>query len=233
MRRFVCLAIALALAFSLAITVTAFAAEATDYQGTYVGSVRTSAGNDLGAWVQVYDLGNGRLKLIVKVGGGPKLPFEPKVTWNGPDSFTVSSTVYVPNFVGGFLGGDDTPLVDGSGTATFVRTGGGWSVSGNGSGEALGKSGSASGAGTKVSDDFVEPVLSSSAATTTAAAPANPVDKVLVGVAIAEKQPEVTEGEKVAAGGMSAAAVIAALILCMAIGASMSGSEFAELLLAE
>ncbi len=233
MRRFVCVAIALALAFSLAITVTAFAAEATDYQGTYVGSVRTSTNSEFGAWVQVYDLGNGRLKLVVKVGSGPTLPLWPKVQWNGPDSFTVSATVYVPNPLGGFLGGDDKPLVDGSGTATFVRSGSGWTVTGNGSGEALGTPGSATGAGTKVSDDFVAPVLSSGAATTTAAAPASPVDKILVGVAVAEKQPEVTDGEKAAAGGMSAAAVIAALILCMALGASMSGSEFADLLLAK
>ena len=225
MRRFVCVAIALALAFLLAVTVTAFAAETTDYQGTYVGSVRTSTNSEFGAWVQVYDLGNGRLKLVVKVGSAPTLPLWPKVQWNGPDSFTITTSVYVP--------GLGKPLVDGSGSATFVKAGNVWTVSGSGSGEALGKSGTATGAGTKVSSEFTEPDLSAGSAATTAVSPGGPVDKALVGVAVAEKQPEVTDGEKVAAGGMGAAAVIAALILCMAMGASMSGSEFADLLLAE
>ena len=233
MRRFTCLAVALSLAFSLALAATAFAADATGYQGTYLGSVHTSANNDLAAWVQVYDLGNGRLKLVVKVGGGPALELWPKVTWNGPDSFTVAATVYVPNFVAGFLGGDDKPLVDGSGTATFVKSGDGWNVSGGGSGEALGKPGSATGVGTKISSDFIKPDLRAGVATTTVVGQANPVDKVLVAVAVAEKQPVVTDGDKVAAGGLSAAAIIAALIICIAIGASMSGDDFATLMLEE
>ncbi len=117
MRRFVCVAIALALAFLLAITVTAFAAETTDYQGTYVGSVRTSTNSEFGAWVQVYDLGNGRLKFVVKVGSGPTLPLWPKV----------------PVERSGFVHDRDErlralaswgykPLVDGSGSATFVKS---------------------------------------------------------------------------------------------------------------
>jgi hypothetical protein len=207
---------------ALTCALAAFAATDTSFEGTYVGSVKTSGGNDLGAWVQVKDIGNSRVDLTIKVADNPSIPLPATVTWVSPNSFTIAPSVNVP-FV-----------VSGDGKATFAKAGDSWNVTGDGSGSFLSWDGSASGSGKKVSSDFIEPPLAIGGSTKAEAAPpAGPADALLVGAAVTEKQPEVADAEKAGAGAMSAAAVIAALILCLAMGASMPGSEFAELLTQE
>ncbi len=208
------------LLMALAVAAPVFAQNPTDFEGTYVGSAATSSGSNVGVTLWVKNLGGDWIDLTVSAGDISGLPLpRQRVTWAGPDSFTISPVVKIP-FV-----------VDGSGKATFTKASNGWNVQGEGSGSVgfLGASGSASGSGKKVSDDFVtyKVVVSDKATTTTVVPEGATAEGVLA--SMAEKQPPVSDAEKAGAALADDVAVLVGVLLCTALGASMSGAEFADM----
>jgi hypothetical protein len=215
---------AVALLMSLAIAAPALAQNPTDFEGTYVGAAGTSSGSSVGVTLWVKNLGGGWIDLTVSAGKVSGLPLpRQQVTWTGPDSFTISPVVKIPY------------VVDGSGKATFTKASNGWNVQGEGSGSVgfLGASGSASGSGKKVSDDFVEyQVVVSDRATTTTVVPEGATAEGVL-ASMSQKQPPVTDVEKAGAALADGVALLTGLLLCAWIGAPVSGAEFADMWLEE
>lgn len=210
------LIVALVLGVFLA-AASAYGANASDFEGTYTGTVHTSSGADLGVYLWVKDTGGGVLDITANVGDYPGIPLTTKATWVGPNSFKISPSIKVPL------------LVSGAGTVTFSKSGASWTAQGQGKGTALGADGSASGSGQKVSDDFIAVNVAANApvAATTAAAAGSGGQVPIAG--LGPKQPPIAPTEKVAAALADDIAVLVGVLLCLAFGASMSGAEFADM----
>jgi hypothetical protein len=216
----------------LLVPIVALAEERPDPSGTYLGTVKGSSGATFEAWAQ---LGRSRLGytiLTVKVADKPSFPIPLRPVWTSANSFTVNPTVWVPG------------LVDGSGTAMWTQQGETWAVAGEGKGSVLDKpEGSGSGQGVRVSTEYITPPLKAgpidgTAGSTAATAGANAQQSAdaaggaLVSAGVIEQAQGGSDGGNVEAGLASGVAVIAGLLLCIFLGASMSGAEFAELWMA-
>ncbi len=215
----------------------AVAEEAADPTGTYLGTVTGSSGNTYEAWAQVGKSRMGWVIVTVKAGGQPSFPIPARMTWTGPDSFTIKTGVWVPG------------LVSGSGSATWTKTGDEWAVTGQGSGSVMdGPEGSGTGQGARVSTEFTEPPLKAEPinekkdekgggkdATGTAGAGAagtgtgDAVASALVAAGAMGESPRVSDGGKAEAALSADVAVLAGVLLCIFLGATMSGAEFVEL----
>lgn len=234
MRRSLAVVLGGILLVCLLVPSVASAEERGDPSGTYLGTVTGSSGQTFEAWAQLGRSRFGYVTVTVKVGDKPSFPIPIHPNWTSANSFTVSPSVYVPL------------LVDGSGSATWTQEGNAWTVAGQGTGSVMdGPEGSGQGQGVRATSDYIEPSLRAdpindtgggNAAGGTGASggtnvqpAADAAADALVKAGAMEQSPQVSDGGTAEAGVSSAAAVIAGILLCIFLGASMSGSEFADL----
>ena len=229
MRRSLAIAIGGILLVCLLVPGVASAEERGDPSGTYLGTVTGSSGKTYEAWAQYGRSRFGFLTVTVQVADYPSIPIPIRPNWTSPTSFTVSKKVTVPF------------LVDGSGSATWTQNANAWTVTGQGTGSVRGGSqGSATGQGVRISTDYIEPVLkiepiSDTGKGKTAAGRkkvkprADKVGGALVTATAMEQSPQPSDGGKAEAALASTAAMLAGILLCFFLGASMSGSEFVDL----
>jgi len=232
MRRTFAVVLGAILLASALVPSAALAKEQADPSGTYLGTVTGSSGKTYEAWAQYGKSRFGFVILTVKVANKASFPIPIRPVWTSPTSFTVNKTVWIPG------------VVEGSGSAAWTQSGDTWTVTGEGTGSVFGgPEGSGTGQGVRISTEFIEPPLKAkplnmprgtkAAIDTKGAANLKPVadasgDALVAATAMGESG-RTSDGGKVEAGLAAAAAVFAGVLLCMALGASMSGAEFAEL----
>lgn len=211
----------------------AVAEDQGDPTGTYVGTVTGSGGKTFEAWAQYGRPRLGWVIVTVKVADKTSIPIIVRPKWTSANSFTVSKYLWLPK------------LVDGGGSATWTQSGDTWTVAGKGTGSVFdGPEGSATGQLVRISTEFIEPPLKAEPISdtggskeTTAGAGGKVTGKpltdaagnALAGAGAMEQSPQPSDGGKAEAGLASAALVIAGVLLCIFLGASMSGSEFVDM----
>ncbi len=206
--------------------------EQADPSGTYLGTVTGSSGKTFEAWAQYGKSRFGFVILTVQVADKSSFPIPIRPQWTSPTSFTVTKTVWIPG------------VVDGSGSATWTQSGDTWTVTGQGTGSVFGgPEGSGTGQGVRISTEFIEPPLKAgplkmprgtkpaidSKTAANLKPPADAAGDALVAATAMEQSGSVSDGGKAEAGLAATAAVLAGMLLCIALGATMSGAEFAEL----
>ncbi len=206
----------------------ASAEEQGDPSGTYLGTVTGSSGKTFEAWAQYGRPRLGWVIVTVQVADKTSIPILVSPKWTSASSFTVSKYLWLPK------------IVDGGGSATWTQTGDTWAVVGKGTGSVFeGPEGSATGQLVRISTDFIKPPLSadpisdtskdaSAAAGTDVKSPADPVGGALAAAGAMEQSPDVSDGGKAEAGLSTSVAMLAGILLCFFLGASMSGAEFLD-----